>query len=96
MASLYYAAKKNDLLYVVIFAGRSMLQGEELKIYLEQYFSDAISFAHHLPKIVDYLYNDLRGTNSATMVLREKENHRWRSFNPLLNIDQIYQGTGGS
>ena len=88
--AVLYAAKFDGLVYVVLFVGRSMLQGHEMRAYFEQYFSNAKGVDFHLPKIIDYLYDDISGGNEATMILREEHNHRWRSFNPLLNIDQIY------
>lgn len=88
--AVLYATKFDGLVFVVLFVGRSMLQGHELRTYFEQYFSNAKGVEFHLPKIIDYLYHDISGGNEAIMVLREKHNHQWRSFNPLLNIDQIY------
>ncbi len=89
--AMIYALRIGGKIYVVLLAGKSMLQGFDLNDYLESYFSDAIGLEHHLPRIVDYLYTDISGKTDAYMVLREPNNDRWRGFNPLLNLDEIYE-----
>ena len=88
--AMIYALKIGGKVYVVLLAGKSMLQAEEMQAYFEAYFSDAKGFEKHLPKIADYLYTDLSGETDAYMVLREPNRDHWRGFRPLLNIDEIY------
>lgn len=88
--AMIYALKIGGKVYVVLLAGKSLLQADEMKAYFDAYFSDAKGFEMHLPKIVDYLYSYLSGETDAYMVLREQSRDHWRGFRPLLNIDEIY------
>jgi hypothetical protein len=92
--AMLYALRIGGKIYVVLLAGRSMLQGLYLKAYLESYFADAMGFKQHLPGIIDCLYTDISGKTDAYMVLKEPGNNRWRGFNPPLNIDEIYEKAG--
>lgn len=92
--AMVYALRIGNKIYVCCLAGKSLLQGNELKQYLDRYFADAKGADHHIPKITDYLYNDISGQTDAFMMLRS-ENQRWRGFNPVRNIDEIYAETIG-
>lgn len=82
------ARRVNGSVYVVGLIGRSIVQGEDLNRYLEAYFADAGGLAQHSSKIANYLYDDIKGKSEAFMVLTT-EDRRFRSFQPLKNIDEV-------
>lgn len=49
-------------------------------------YADAGGSAQHSSEIADYLYDDIKGISGAFMVLIA-EDWRYRSFQPLKNID---------
>lgn len=89
------ARRVDGKIYVLGLVGKSLLQGADLKKFLEAYFADSSGLDNHLKKIADYLHKDLQGRSSADMVL-VTENRRFRSFKPLKNVDEVIQGAMNS
>ncbi len=86
--ALICAHRENKKIFLVGVVGKSFIQGDILKDYLESYFADAKGLKAHLSKITQYIYEDTQGGKDGCMILHDS-NTNWRSFLPLKTIDDF-------
>jgi len=79
----------DKMVYVVGLVGRSIIQGEELRAYIEAYVKEDGGLESHVEQMTEYFYDGFKKSDTLNLILTTEGDVKWKSFNPLKNIDEV-------